>query len=216
MKYFPLILLFVSFFSFTVSAQTSQNPACPTISVTGGRIVKPGEPLDFTVKVENYDLSKITFEWTVSGGKLIEGQGTTAIKVSKDNEDENITATVTVKGLPEGCPMNASETGSVCHCVHPILFNEFSIPASQIDKARLDNLVKEIADNPSSQIYIIEYFKRGTAQKIIDRKIQKITDYLVYERQIEKERITILTDSEIDMKITRFWLVPPGAEPPKP
>jgi len=83
MKFFPLFLCFVLFLAFTVSGQTNQTSSCPTVDVSGSRIVNSGEPMTFTVNVENYDTGKLSFNWTTSNGDIIEGQGTQSIKVSE-------------------------------------------------------------------------------------------------------------------------------------
>ncbi len=173
--------------------------------------------MTFTVNVEKFDLGKLSFNWTVSTGEILEGQGTSSIKVSKKDYNENTTATVEIEGLPEGCSNTASETGAVCRCMYPTLFDEFSIPTSRIEKVRLDNLINELGNNPNAQAFIVEYFKPNTPKKVIAQKIQKITDYFVNIKRLEKERFTILAaDSEDEQNRTKFWIVPPGAKSPQP
>jgi len=217
MKFFPLLLFFALLFAFTVSAQTNQTSSCPNIDVTGGGVVDPGEPMTFTVNVENYDSSKLSFKWTTSNGDIIEGQGTQSIKVSVGDNDVNTTGTVEIEGLPSGCPNIDSETASPICYIRPTLFDEFSIPASRIEKVRLDNLINELGNNPNAQAFIVEYFKPNTPKKVIAQKIQKITDYFVNIKRLEKERFTILAaDSEDEQNRTKFWIVPPGAKSPQP
>lgn len=147
----------------------------------------------------------------------MEGQGTLSIKVLKKNDNRPITATVEVTGGPEGCPaLTGTETETIICILNPqsILLGEFSIPGAQINKARLDNLIDELQDEPNSQGYIIEYFKPGTPRRIINLKIQKIRDYLVKERKFDETRVTIVTRAGGEQNLTGFWLVPPGAEPP--
>lgn len=173
--------------------------------------------MTFTVNVENYDSSKLSFKWTTSNGDIIEGQGTQSIKVSEGYNDENTTVTVEIEGLPEGCSKTDSETASPICYRPPTLFDEFSIPVSRIEKTRLDNLLNELGNNPNAKAFIIEYFKPNTPKKIIAQKIQKITDYFVNIKRLEKEKFTILTaDSEYEQNRTKFWIVPPGARVPEP
>lgn len=217
MKFFPLLLFFVLFLAVAVSGQTNQNSSCPNIDITGGGVVDPGEPMTFTVNVENYDSSKLSFKWTTSNGDIIEGQGTQSIKVSVGDNDVNTTVTVEIEGLPSGCANIDSETASPICYRQPTLFDEFSIPASRIEKARLDNLISELGNNPNAQAFIVEYFKPNTPKKVIAQKIQKITDYFVNIKRLEKERFTILAaDSEDEQNRTKFWIVPPGAKSPQP
>ena len=218
MKIFPLLFCLVSFFAGFASAQTNPNPNCPNLNVSSGGIVKPGEPMLFTAQVEGYGTSGLSFDWSVSTGEILEGQGTTTIKVLKKKDNrENLTATVQVKGLPEGCGNTASETEPICNCIVPsVLFDEFSIPAPQIDKARLADFIIELQKNPNAQGYIIEYFKLNMPKKAIKQKLQKIADYLVKEMRFEKDRITIITSFDSSQNLTKFWIVPPVATTPQP
>jgi hypothetical protein len=217
MKYFPLFFCSVLFFAVAVSAQTNQTSNCPPIDVSGGGIAKPGEAQTFTASVENYDLSKLSFNWSVSTGEILEGQGTLSIKVLKKNDaGENITATVEIKGLPQGCAKTASETGSPFYGPYPRLFDEFSISELRIDKARLDYLVNKLGNDPNAQAFIIEYFKPKTPKRIINQKIQKITDYLVNQRKLEKDGFTISTAFRDEGNWTKVWIIPPGANLPQP
>jgi hypothetical protein len=54
---------------------------CPTLEVTGGGGVKGGETVEFTANVSGGTAADITYNWTVSQGEIIEGQGTPKIKV---------------------------------------------------------------------------------------------------------------------------------------
>jgi hypothetical protein len=216
MKNFPLLFFFVFFFAFAVAAQTNQNPACPTLDISGGGMPEPGKPLSFTAHIDTKGKElKLKYNWLISGGEITAGQGTLTITV-KSLTSENATATIEVEGFPEGCPNTASETGPICSCiVLSILIGEFSIPASQINKEGLDELVNNLQENPNAQGYVIEYFKRGTPQRVVKQKIQKTTDYLVNKKQLEKDRVTILIDVGNTQNLTKLWIVPPGAAMPE-
>jgi hypothetical protein len=219
MKNFPLILFFVLSFAFAVFAQTNQPASCPTVKVSGGGVVEPGQPRNFTAAIKGYDSSKLSFNWTVSVGEILEGQGTSSIKVLKKNDNEPTTAVVEVMGGPEGCPaLNGAETETIICILTPrsVLVDEFSIPAAQVDKPKLHFFATELGNKPGAQGFIIEYFNRGTSKKIVERKIRKINDYFD-QIKIDKTRFTILTaESEIEKNRTKFWIVPPGADNPRP
>ena len=104
MKIFPLLLFFALIFALTASAQTNQSSktdfSCPAVDVTGSEnAVQPGELQTFTVKVEKFDLTKLSFKWITSSGEIIEGQGTETIKVSEEGNGENVTVTVEIEGF---------------------------------------------------------------------------------------------------------------------
>ncbi len=210
---FALILFLI--FCFAALAQTNETSPCPMISITGpSDIISPNEPIifaaHFSKKAEDFNLK---YNWIVSSGEIIEGQGTLIVKVLQNDISKNLTATVEIKGLPKECESIASVTMSVDLARKPELFAEFSTASLQIDKARLDSLTKKLLDEPTATIYIIEKFKPNTSQKSIKQKVQKIKDYLIKEKGIEKDIIVILTALS-DKNLSQFFIVPIGSSPP--
>ncbi len=207
-------------------AQTNQNAPCPAISVTGpAGIVNPGETGTFTTNVDDKNLANYVYSWTVSGASIVdengiswgakfEGTGKNVIKVLIPSEmaGESLLVTVEVKGLPEECPNTYSESMGCWLPPRLVEIDEFSISPNQIDTIRLNNLAKELENNPSAQIYITERFERKTSRKIIEQKNQKTLDYLK-SRNIASERV-VLINTNADKNQTNFFLVPAGAEPP--
>ncbi len=217
MKSFFVSTILVLTFCVGTFAQTSETSPCPTISVTGpAGIPMADEPMTFTAEVSKEAKKfKTEYKWTVTNGEIIEGQGTIVIKVLwKDMFGKNLTAEFEVVGLPKNCISVASETAATVCPPSSKLVDEFSEPISQIDKARLDNLFVEIQNDPSAVAYIFETFERKTFQNAVERKIQKITDYLIKEKRIEKDRFVIST-AVFDKNLTQYFIVPPGATPPE-
>lgn len=210
--------LFIFAFCFSAFSQTENNPNCPVLSVSGpAGIISPGEIMTFTAnldeKAKNYN---IEYVWSVSEeNALVKGQGTPTIEVIQNNEGRGTTATVEIKGLPEGCPNTESEASALYCSTQPVLIDDFSLESTRIDKARIDNLLNELFNNPNDQGYIIEYFEPKTSKALIDQKIKKITDYIGKIRRFDTNRITIVRASENENR-TKFYLVPPGAELPAP
>jgi len=203
--------------AFTTAAQTNSDLSCPKLDVSGGGIALVGETAWFTANVDtNGENLNLEYVWTVDGdGKIVSGQGTNTIGVELLSEG-NITATVEVKGFPESCQNTSSENlGCQLRPAVSVLVDEFSMPVSQIDKARLAALVNELQKNPGAQGYIIEYFKPNMPKKVVDRKFRQISGYLVNELRFEAERITLVSGFDKPQFLTRFWIVPPGAENPE-
>lgn len=99
-------------FGFAATA-LSQAEHCPTFSVTGpAGIVEPGENVSFYLSAKPEGVSKdLSFVWTVSGGKIIGRNDRPILNVRPEKYfNKDTTATVTVTGLPEGCPVTASDT----------------------------------------------------------------------------------------------------------
>lgn len=87
---------------------------CPALSLTGGENVKAGETATFTANVEGGTAIDLRYNWTISQGEIVEGQGTAEIKVKTSAEmTGNITATVEIVGsdLCSACPsLTADQT----------------------------------------------------------------------------------------------------------
>jgi hypothetical protein len=211
--FFALILVFG--FGFSVFAQT-ENSLCAKTPGTAG-VVEAGTPMKFVAtvsgKTENL---KLEYEWKVSAGTIISGQGTCSIVVDTTGlaGGTNITAEVTVKGFPECCPNTASETGSIA--VKPIIepFDYFGKLANDEVKARIQNLYVELGNNPNAQGYIINY---GTDNEISarERQIQEAVRFL----KLDANRLTIIRGGANPRGTgawSMVWIVPPGAKPPTP
>lgn len=84
---------------------------CPTLSAEPNSfLLTSGDTLVFTV-LAKYLNAKVTYNWSVSAGTIISGQGTREIKVSTaDAGGIFITATAEVAGLPAGCTNTVSAT----------------------------------------------------------------------------------------------------------
>lgn len=84
---------------------------CPTIRIDAlTNTDNQTKILTFTAKAEGGDeVSKITYRWTVSAGKIIAGQGTSTIKVDAASAKE-ITASAEIGGFAPDCPNTDSFT----------------------------------------------------------------------------------------------------------
>jgi hypothetical protein len=51
---------------------------------------------------------KLTFRWTVTGGTIVDGQGTRSIKIKGDAGATTATASLEIEGLECGCQHAAS------------------------------------------------------------------------------------------------------------
>jgi len=211
-----LLNLFVA--SATMGQETKTN--CPKLSVTGpAGIVPPGDPAVFRAELKGKVPNDIKYEWTVEGGVIVSGQGTSSLTTTYSSQNEvRVTAEVKVIGLQAGCPDSASETFSMAICLtQPILVEEGSTPATEIDKPKLDTLTDEFEKHPQGIVYIIDYFPPKTTQSIVDRKIRMMIDYLTkqkgLEQSLEQSKIRIFPEVH-DRPFTRYYVVPPGADFP--
>lgn len=215
MKQIIFISILTLFFSFSVFAQNT-NSLCAKIQVVGGGVIQPGESMNFTANVTGTTKnSTLEYEWKVSSGKIASGQGTSSIIIDTTGlEDINITAEVKIKGFYDNCVSAASETGSVAPKLIGCAFDQFGKKLTNEVKARIQNLYVELGNNLNSQGYIINY---GTDEEMANREkqIQKAISFLKFDAN----RVTIVRGGENRNGAgvwTIVWIVPPGAEFPKP
>lgn len=86
-------------------------PDCPTIIVDCPSIAVAGERITFTSTLKNGDPSVTpTFDWSVSGGTISSGQGTSSITVDTTGASggSSVTATLRVGGYDPSCNTTAS------------------------------------------------------------------------------------------------------------
>jgi hypothetical protein len=85
-------------------------PPCPTVSVSCPSEVDPKEAITFEATVSGGDPEiKRTYQWSVSSGKIISGQGTSKISVDvSDLSDASVTGTVSIGGDDPLCQTDAS------------------------------------------------------------------------------------------------------------
>lgn len=106
--------IFVAVFTqlFFVIAMSAQN--CPGIAVYPYTDeITEGDTLIFTCKTENLT-ALVKYNWTVSAGEIVSGQGTARIYVNTlGATGDFITATVELVGLPEKCSTTASASSQL-------------------------------------------------------------------------------------------------------
>ncbi|HAO45567.1 MAG TPA: hypothetical protein DCQ97_01480 [Chitinophagaceae bacterium] len=114
-KRITLMLSAAFFFTAYVNAQTKDTLACPVITLTGPvkYVVNEGKPAVISVKPfgKAYEKYRLTYNWSVSTGTIISGQGTPVIKVdTRGLKGQSITAGVEINGLRYDCTNFSSIT----------------------------------------------------------------------------------------------------------
>ena len=156
MRRVAFVLLTITLFSYYAIAQSD----CPSISVTGpAGIVEAGHTGTYSVNISPLAGGQLKLEylWSTSVGTIVRGQGTKAIEVSQPN---GVTVTVTVTGLPQGCPNIASETASWDPAPDAVKIDVIR----SFETGRYENEVaafaKELEENPDNQGFI--FFDHNT------------------------------------------------------
>jgi hypothetical protein len=150
MKKLLAILVFTLALASFSFGQGDENPGCPKLSVIGPSVPpKRGETGTFTLNHggAGKDL-KLDYMWAISSGEITSGQGTSILTVRFSHRDP-VTATVQVKGLPEGCPNTWSEnTGCDLGPPKAERLEIFTGPIAVKDKPRFNKIIQALRDDP--------------------------------------------------------------------
>ena len=197
-----------------VKAQ-SQAPSCPSLHISCPS-VDLDQPLSISLNVSGGGpQTNLKYKWQLSAGEIVSGQGTPEIKADTTGlEGKTITATVEVDGMPAECPKTIS-------CSFTIIVDSRAFPAAKFDKydklswanevARLDNFAIQLQKQVRSKGYVIIYSPRRVPQHL-----SRVRNYLVEKRGIDLNRIVLVNGGHNKKVRTELWIVPMGAEPPKP
>jgi hypothetical protein len=193
-------------------------PLCPTIDIVCPTNIGIDQPLTFTSRYTGGTPS-ITpvYEWSVNAGTIMEGQGTNTIKVNTTGlAGQTVRASLSMPGYGT---LLCSAACSVSIPVPRIVsrkFDEFPDIQRNDEKARLDNLVIELQNDPSATAYVVIYPGRGSKRGEVQYHANRIVDYVVNSRGIDQHRIVTLVGSPRNELYVELWVTPQGATPPNP
>ncbi len=191
-------------------------PVCPNVHITCPDRVELDQPVTFTSSLTGGS-GNVTpmFNWTVSAGRIIEGQGTGSIKVDTSGlAGQTLSATLSMGGYPLDCSASCSISFPVpLKCKK---FDEFGEIARNDEKARLDNYAIELQNDPSRTAYVIVYPGQGNRSGQVQTQRTRIVDYLVNSRGFNAGRIITIVGPPRDEMMVELWTCPQGATPPKP
>jgi hypothetical protein len=193
------------------------QPVCPKVSIICPDNVVVDQPLTFSSNVSSVSSGVVPiYNWTVSAGTIIEGQGTNSIRVDTTGlAGQTVRATLSMGGYTLDC----SDTCAVQIPVPPLRprkFDEFPAIARNDEKARLDNFGVELQNDPTASAYVIVYPGRYGKPGDVQKHTARIVDYLVNSRGIDARRIVTLVGGTRDELMVELWISPQGATPPRP
>ena len=213
----PLFIPFVlSAFCIPLFGQANTSPQCPTISVFGPvGVVDAGKVATYTARIDQKGKQlELQYKWTVNPGKIINGQGTTAIEVIQ-TENVTFTATIEVSGLPSECANTVSETSIVDLIPQAVKLDELSGPLTQFSDNPFNRIVQRAKADPTAKLYIIMSGSKRNRQLSIRKKRSIILDRIVRKFGEDTTRVTFVDSNKTDDRVV-IWLVPAGADRPLP
>jgi PKD domain-containing protein len=189
---------------------------CPNVTVSCPERGSEDAPITFTATVSGGSPNIIpTYNWTISAGRIISGQGTTSITVdTKGMGGQSIRANLEIGGYGMRCPASCATAIEIIPKSRK--FDEYYDIARNDEKARLDNYAIQLQSEPGSQGYIIVYPSRRARANDAQARATRISDYLVNSRGIDASRFTITIAAPREDWLFELWIVPQGATLPSP
>jgi PKD domain-containing protein len=190
-------------------------PVCPTVSISCPENVMADRAVTFTSTITG-SLGNIvpSYNWTVSAGTIIEGQGTPTIKVDTAGlAGQSIKAGLSLGGYNLDCSAN-------CSIEFPIpltcrKFDEFAGLSRNDEKARLDNYFIDLQNDPTSTANVIVHPGEGGKSGAVQMQTSHIVDYLINSRGLDSRRIVTQVGTPRSAMTVELWSCPQGAAPPK-
>ena len=191
-------------------------PSCPEVKVACPANATDKAPVTFTASLSGGTAGIVpTYNWTVSAGHIISGQGTESITVDTAGlAGQTIAATVDVGGFGVPCPANCSVAFTIEEQSRK--FDEYYDIARNDEKARLDNYAVELQSEPGRQGYVIVYPRLKAKSNEAQQRAERISDYLINSRGIDASRFTVKIGAARQNWLIELWVVPQGAPAPVP
>ena len=204
--------------SVLVNACAEVKPVCPAIEISCPTYVAVDQPLTFTSKYSGGVPANVipVYNWTVSAGTIIAGQGTDTIKVAtKGLAGQTVRASLSMGGYNLECAADCAVTIPLPRMMSR-KFDDYLSIARNDEKARLDNFGIELQNDPTATGYVIVYPGRASKRAEVQDQFGRVIDYLVNSRGIDKSRIRTIEGPKKDQLSKELWITPQGATPPNP
>lgn len=194
------------------------QPVCPAIEIVCPTDIAMGQPITFTSRLTGGvpANTNAVYNWTVSAGTIIQGQGTETIKVDTAGlGGQTVRASLSVGGYNLECAADCGVAVPLPKLINR-KFDEFPDISRNDEKARLDNYGIELQNDPTATAYVIVYPGRYGKSGEVQQHAGRIVDYLVNSRGLDKSRIVTLVGPKRDNLFVELWITPQGATPPNP
>lgn len=172
------------------------------------------KPLEFSAQTNPTRIPRgVNYEWEVSAGNIVEGQGTEKIKVDVSGTTQNyFTVKLNFKGLALECKNQA--TTNVTFVRFPFKFAEFSGGGEDF-KIYPYYLLRELDDNPQLQAKMFVYAPRESGTNILKAGIENAKRLMGFIK-FPTEKLPMEIGGFREDLTFEIWLYPKDSEPPKP
>ena len=204
--------------SVLVNPCVAVQPVCPAVEIVCPTNVGMDQPLTFSSRLAGGVPANVSpvYNWTVSAGTIISGQGTDTIKVDTAGlAGQTVRASLSVGGYNLECAADCAVSVPLPK-LNSRKFDEFPDISRNDEKARLDNFGIELQNDPTATAYVIVYPGRSGKRGEVQQHAGRVVDYLVNSRGLDKNRIVTLVGPARDALYIELWITPQGATPPNP
>jgi len=199
--------------------QQPQVFPCPQLNVQlqAPQQIRDGQPVTFTANIAGGDPHIVpTILWDVSAGIISNGQSSRTIVVDSTGAgaapQREIKADVWVGGYAPECLLQASATVRV---IGPaVKFGEFSVVPDEIVTRNLKTLANFLSGSPDS-LWLIVYSGRNSERGFASNWVKRLKTELA-ANGVSLQRITAIDGGYREEPLFDFWMVPPGADAPRP
>jgi hypothetical protein len=192
---------------------------CPKVAVQpqSAKLVRDGQPVTFGVMINGGDPKVIpTILWSTSAGYIKDGQGTRKIVVDTTGAgglpERELSAQIWIGGYAPECYIQ--ESASIKIIPPAAKFGEFGeLP----QKAVTENL-KALADfmaNTTDNLYVFAYAGRKSDRMFAANSVRRMKEDLVIAG-LSPRRVMAMDGGFREEPMFEFWIVPVGAEAPRP
>ncbi|MFL6469114.1 MAG: hypothetical protein ACJ72Z_14245, partial [Pyrinomonadaceae bacterium] len=226
----PLVCCLFAFV-FTAQAQPQPKPErpvpvnpgveapvpCPKLEIqsASGRTLRDGQPAAFGANIAGGD-SQITptIIWNISAGSIVDGQGTRSIKVDTTGAGQNreIIAEVWVGGYAAECSVQASASIKVVGPASKV--DEFADVSVEQENEKLLGVANALS-NTNDHVFLIAYAGRTNVRGYASTSLRRMTSQLK-TIGLPPDRISATDGGFREQPAYEIWIVPVGAEPPRP
>lgn len=210
-------IIFFLIFIFTLTYSKAQN--CPGIMVQSPSYEIPeGDTLVFVAATKGADPRlAITYNWTISAGTIISGQGTAKIIVNTGGlAGMFVTATVELGGLPAKCASTASSSIEVIPAAQLVVSGTFTNGQelkNAVQKFIAATAFKDTANAGTAFIYL--YKSAATTEAAFNIFTDAIIGAFEYNKVLPHQ-YRIVDGGKKKLSSYEMYLLLPGGKEPKP
>ena len=210
-------ILSLSIAIFTLLFTQAQN--CPSsFTVTGPSELVAGDTLVFTAAVRDYNYSgTLSYNWSISAGTIISGQGTAMIMVNTSKLDgQTVTATLELKGLPAKCQSVASSSSEIIPAAQLVVSGTFTNGRELKDAVKKFIAATQFTDPANTATGFIYLYKSSNTTVSALTIFKEVIASAFGENKVLPQQYKIVEGGNRKLAFYEMYLLQPGGTEPKP